>query len=135
MSKNTKIIAIAGGVLIVLGLIYMGASKGGFGSAFEAVGCGGKKGAESPRQKLSQEDMELLDCAKRGFVVKRDDKGNAAKVNKKVVAVAKKGKCFCLKLWEKKCADDKFAAKEKAKCSTQAKKLKAAKDCGEAAEE
>jgi hypothetical protein len=71
MSKQTKIIAIVGGVLILGVLLFLGLGKGGFKGAF---GCGGAEEGK-PRSSVSAEDWKVIDCVKFGFALQRDDKG------------------------------------------------------------
>lgn len=118
MSKNTKIIAIVGGVLIVLGLAYMMFSGG---STLDAIGCGGKKGKKA-RKVLTKTDMEWIGCKKYGYIPKLEektvDKGKnkgqkywALVGGKRVEPVGgdrDKATCACLELWKKKCEDPEF---------------------------
>ena len=125
MSKNTKIIAIVGGVLILGLVIYMGASKGGFGSAFEAMGCGGKKKAKNKRGVVDLETAKWNDCRKLGYIAKHDAKGNVVRKGKKAEpdGTMKEAKLNCLKLWKTKCGDDNFKKKNAAGCKQKAAAL------------
>jgi hypothetical protein len=77
MSKNTKIIAIVGGVIIVGILAWMGLTGGGFGEAFEAVGCGG--GGAPPDKQLAVDAekaaRKLMPCINQKKLCKRNEKG------------------------------------------------------------
>ncbi|MFH2006521.1 MAG: hypothetical protein ABI333_08050 [bacterium] len=130
MSKNTKVIAIVGGILILGLVIYMGASKGGFGSAFEAMGCGGKKKAKKPRKALDAKAQAWEDCRKLGYIAKRD-KGKIVMQGKRPVpqtADKKKATCECLSLWKAKCGEAGFKGKNKDGCKR--KVAEAGKKCG-----
>lgn len=113
MSKNTKIIAIVGGVLIVALLAYTGLSGGGFGAAFESMGCGGKKDPGKPRANV--ETFELTDCQNTGFACVREANGQP-KMVKGTKNCERKPKDYCAKLWGNKCKDAKFKAANKSGC-------------------
>lgn len=112
MSKNTKIIAIVGGVLI-LGFVVWTIIGGGFGQAFEAVGCGGKKEPKKPRVNI--EGAELSECLNYSYACVRDDKGVPKKASG-AKECDKKPKDYCKKLWSNKCKDKKFASENKTGC-------------------
>jgi hypothetical protein len=102
MSKQTKIIAIIGGVLILVGLIYIGAGKGGFKGAFQAMGCGkGEKSA--PRSAANPEDLRINDCKAVGHIYKRDDKGAVVKEGGKPVKDSTKN---CVTVITARCGKD-----------------------------
>jgi hypothetical protein len=144
MSKNTKIIAIVGGVLIVLGLAYMMFSGG---STMEAIGCGTSKGKKA-RQTVSKADVEWAGCKRHGYIPQLEEKkaGNNSKQwvevgGKRPLPSGGKGKmkkatCDCLGMWKAKCdstVKDKkgktFKDKNSASC-TAAVKTQAKKGCG-----
>lgn len=148
MSKNTKIIAIVGGVLIIAGLAYMLLSGG---STMDAMGCGGKKGKKA-RRTVTKVDMEWDGCRKYGYIPKLEqktfDKGQNKGAKYWTVVGGKRpepkgGKealkaatCECLTLWKNKCASadkDKdgktFAQKNGPFCKSKAKEI-AKKGCG-----
>jgi len=128
MSKNTKIIAIVGGVLIVFAVGYMVSSGG---STMDAIGCGSKKANPSRFKKLTPAEQDIQNCLKYGFLVKMDKDGNVEKVKERKectdskkkrcrrVAVPKgdlkAAKCGCNAIRMKPCADDKFKADPKNK--------------------
>lgn len=99
MSKQTKIIAIVGGVLILIavGVLF----KTGF---FKGSGDG------KPRATVSAEDWKVIDCLKFGHGLKRDDKG-VAKGNEKDPAVN------CKVILGAKCKDAKFAKTNPTQCA------------------
>jgi hypothetical protein len=124
MSKNTKIIAIVGGVLIVLTLAYMMLTGG---SIMDAVGCGGKKGKKA-RQTMDKDDVIWANCQKHGYVAKMQqvtiqkgkDKGkkywtHVGGKRPEHDGTVEKATCACLELWKKKCADPAFSEKYKTK--------------------
>jgi hypothetical protein len=113
MSKNTKIIAIVGGALIVIILGYTLIFGGGFGQALEVVGCGSKKEATKPRVNI--EAFELSDCLTTGFACQRDDKGQP-KMAKGAKECDKKPAPYCKTLWGNKCKDAKFKTDNKSGC-------------------
>jgi len=148
MSKNTKIIAIVGGVLIVLGLGYMLFSGG---STLDAIGCGGKKGKKA-RRTVTKVDLEWDGCKKYGYIpmLKEQQVKKGRNKGEKYWAVVggkrpepaggkeqlKKATCDCLNLWKTKCADaskDKkgktFKDKNGPLCISKAKEL-TKKGCG-----
>jgi hypothetical protein len=121
MSKQTKIIAIVGGVLILVGLIYIGAGKGGFKGAFQAMGCG-KGDKSAPRSAAANpEDLRINDCKAVGFIFKRDDKGAVIKDGGKPVKDSTKN---CATVVTARCSKD--AAFKKANGSLCRKFAKAA---------
>lgn len=105
MSKQTKIIAIVGGVLILALVLYTALFGGGFGAALEAAGCGGKK--DPPKLRMSIESLELGDCLHKGFACLRDDRGQP-KMAKGAKVCDKKPAAYCKTLWGNKCKDAKF---------------------------
>lgn len=136
MSKNTKIIAIVGGVLIVFAIGYMVSSGG---STMDAIGCGGKKARPSRFKKLTPAEQDLQNCLKYGYLVKTDKDGKLVKVKEsktckdgkkkrcKTVPVPKDdnmktAKCGCNAIRMKPCADEKFKSdpKNKAFCEKMA---------------
>ncbi|MDY0002848.1 MAG: hypothetical protein RBU30_16235 [Polyangia bacterium] len=121
MSKQTKIIAIVGGVLIVALLAWVGLSGGGFGAAFEAVGCGGGK-KDPPKPRMNIEEAELGDCMDKGFACQRDEAGKP-KMAADGKTCLKKPEAFCKTLWNNKCKDAGFKKSHPSGC---AKFLKAA---------
>lgn len=148
MSKNTKIIAIVGGVLIIAGLAYMLLSGG---STMDAMGCGGKKGKKA-RRVVTKVDLEWNGCRKYGYIPKLEQKtidkgGNKGDKSWAVVGGKrpepkggkgnlKKATCECLMLWKNKCsAADKdskgktFKEKNAPFCKSKAKEI-AKKGCG-----
>lgn len=148
MSKNTKIIAIVGGVLILAVVSYMMFTGG---STMEAIGCGSSKNKKA-RRTVSKVDMEWDGCRKYGYIAKLEEKTVDKGKNKgekywKVVGGKrpepkggkdnlKKATCECLGLWKTKCnataKDPKgktFKENNGAFC-TQKAKLMAKKGCG-----
>lgn len=118
MSKQTKMIAIVGGALIVALLAYTLIFGGGFGQAFEAVGCGGKK--DPPKLRTSIETLELGDCLHSGFACQRDDSGQP-KLVKGSKDCEKKPATYCKTLWAGKCKDAKFKKDNPTGCKKFAK--------------
>lgn len=108
MSKQTKIIAIVGGVLIVVVLALTqfkvsGGIKGAFGCAST------QKGKERPP--VSVEDLAINDCKALGHVVKRDAEGKAAANNPADPSKP------CNKVVSARCAKDKaFAGSNQGLC-------------------
>lgn len=113
MSKQTKIIAIVGGILIVGLLAYTMIFGGGFGQAMESMGCGGKK--DPPKSRFNLENAELGDCLNTGFACQRDDKGQP-KMAKGAKECDKKPADYCKTLWGNKCKDAKFKQGNKTGC-------------------
>ena len=64
MSKTTKIIAIVGGVLILVFLIFAAVTPGGLSGTFEVIGCGGGKKAPPPRFCERPENKDKPQCKK-----------------------------------------------------------------------
>lgn len=106
MSKNTKIVAIVGGVLILFIVVYTLVWGGGPGQALEAVGCGGKKEGKPPRHNLV-ESAELGECLNYGHACVRDEKGVTQMVAGKKEC-QKKPAGYCKTLWGNKCKDEAF---------------------------
>lgn len=106
MSKQTKIIAIVGGVLILVFLGYSLFTKGGIMSGFKAMGCGdGEKSKKLEKKQLSPKERDFQDCMAYRFVPQRTDKGNLKKDAKgNLTPKAGKGKDYCAGLWRWKCA-------------------------------
>lgn len=124
MSKNTKIIAIVGGILIIAAAIYGG-------KTILTVYTGGKKGA--PRVKYSKQDILLHECDANGHACQHDAKGNPVhKKGAKTCTPAKDGKKICVQLYVKKCGNAEFAKANPTACM-RAKKAAAAlkKDDGD----
>ncbi len=139
MSKNTKIIAVVGGVLICLGLAYMIFSGG---STMEAIGCGKKKNKAQRVKKFSAKQMVWQSCQKYGYVAELDKKTNKVvtvkkdanckdggkKKCKKSAKPAggdmKAAKCACNLLKVKPCAKEEFKKNNKAFCKSLANNIK-----------
>jgi len=101
MSKQTKMIAIIGGVLILGGLLFLGLGKGGFKGAMQSMGCGGGGDKGKARPAMSLEDTQINDCKALGHVVKRDAQGKATAGN------APDATKSCLKIVGTRCGKDK----------------------------
>jgi hypothetical protein len=151
MSKNTKIIAVVGGILILAVLGYMVFTGG---STADAIGCGKKKGKKARNQlttvtKDSQgklvRPVEFIwaNCRKLGYIpkieVKKVDKGKDkgkeywATVGGKRPAPegdnTKKATCDCLNQWKTHCADKTFESSNGNLCKLKAAEL-TKKGCG-----
>jgi hypothetical protein len=99
MSKQTKIIAIVGGVLILVALGVL--VKTGF---FKG------SGEAKTRSSVSVEEWKVIDCLKFGHGLKRDDKG-VAKGNEKDPAVN------CKAILGAKCKDANFKKANAPQCA------------------
>lgn len=114
MSKNTKIIAIIGGILIIAAAIYGG-------KTILTVYTGGKKGA--PRVTYSKQDIQLHECDANGHVCARDAKGKPIhKKGAKTCTPAKDGEKICVQLYVKKCANAEYAKANPTACMRAKKK-------------
>jgi hypothetical protein len=119
MSKNTKIIVIVGGVLILAIVGYMVFTGG---KTTDALGCGGKKNKPSRVKKLTAKQMVWESCRKYGFIAELDKDAN-------VVMVPKDPKCKDTK--KKRCKKTaKFAgeSRDAAVCKCAYMKLKLCSD-------
>ena len=115
MSKTTKIIAIVGGILIIVAGIYGG-------KTILTVYTGGEK--TKPRVQYSKQDIQLQECEGNGWVCARDAKGNVIKdpKNKTKCKAAEGGKEKCVQLYLKKCKDANYKKANKTTCAQAAKK-------------
>jgi hypothetical protein len=119
MSKQTKMIAIIGGVLILCGVIYIGAFGTGFKGAMRVVGCG-KADPGKPRPQLNVEDQRINDCRGYGYVLKRDDK--TGELKKEGGMEVKDQAKDCNKLVAARCKDAAFRKNYKMWCEQASKK-------------
>ncbi len=143
MSKNTKIIAIVGGVLILGVVAYMLFTGG---STMDAMGCGSKKHRKA-RSTSSKADVEVRGCKKFGYIPKVVQKGKKGSQYWTTTggkspeprggkANLKKATCDCLAIWTTECGSDAkdskgktFKEKNGKFCASKAKEV-VKKGCG-----